>query len=291
MMKTIVSMILVLAAASLLSSQTQAGYADGMNQYAAYHVMHGGLDPRGTDTLKLSTPEQVNDDGTIVYGPFLGPTHVWQITIPEAENGGCLSFETELVEYEFTWASEDSTVPGSKVNGGYHVTVQGGGVDSYKEEWRINLGRGTGYVRNWTSLVDEARQVNNLTEQESTITFQEMRPYAEDIYEERVSARQILNSKGTASYRVTLWCICTELLEFEGFREPQRIPRAQTEVATETTLPARFLSIGDWDPRQHNPWHMGDPNVRRGLYSVGEATGSIVWDFGDPARENEARVE
>ena len=46
-MKSIVSMLLVFAAASLCSAQAQAGYADGMSQYAAYHVMHGGVDPSG----------------------------------------------------------------------------------------------------------------------------------------------------------------------------------------------------------------------------------------------------
>lgn len=49
MMKSIVSMLFVLAAALLLSSPIQAGYTDGMNQYAAYHVMHGGVDPSGLE--------------------------------------------------------------------------------------------------------------------------------------------------------------------------------------------------------------------------------------------------
>lgn len=47
MMKSIVSILYIFVAALLLSSPVQAGYADGMNQYAAYHVMHGGLDPSG----------------------------------------------------------------------------------------------------------------------------------------------------------------------------------------------------------------------------------------------------
>ena len=51
MMKPIVSMLFVLAAALLLSSPVQAGYADGMNQYAGYHVMHGGVDPTGTEIV------------------------------------------------------------------------------------------------------------------------------------------------------------------------------------------------------------------------------------------------
>ena len=59
MMKSIVSTLLVLATALLLSSPSQAGYADGMNQYAAYHVMHGGVDPMGLWTLALDKGEHV----------------------------------------------------------------------------------------------------------------------------------------------------------------------------------------------------------------------------------------
>lgn len=47
MMKSIVSLLLILAVALLLSGPSQAGYADGMNQYAAYHVLRGGVDPTG----------------------------------------------------------------------------------------------------------------------------------------------------------------------------------------------------------------------------------------------------
>lgn len=47
MMKSIVSMLAALAVAFLHSSPAQAGYADGMNQYAGYHVMRGGVDPMG----------------------------------------------------------------------------------------------------------------------------------------------------------------------------------------------------------------------------------------------------
>ncbi|MBX2852005.1 MAG: hypothetical protein KTR15_09700 [Phycisphaeraceae bacterium] len=47
-MKPIFSMLFVLAAALLLSSPAHAGYADGMNQYAGYHVIRGVVDPTGT---------------------------------------------------------------------------------------------------------------------------------------------------------------------------------------------------------------------------------------------------
>lgn len=47
MMKSIASMLFVLSTALLFSSPAQAGYADGMNQYAGYHIMHGGVDPTG----------------------------------------------------------------------------------------------------------------------------------------------------------------------------------------------------------------------------------------------------
>lgn len=51
MMKSIASMLFVLVAALVLSSPAQARYADGMNQYAAYHVMHGAVDPMGTTII------------------------------------------------------------------------------------------------------------------------------------------------------------------------------------------------------------------------------------------------
>ena len=48
MMKSIVSLLFVLIAVMLFTGQVQAGYADGMNRYAGYHVMHDALDPMGT---------------------------------------------------------------------------------------------------------------------------------------------------------------------------------------------------------------------------------------------------
>ena len=41
---------IVLAATALLlavPSTARAGYPDGMNRYAGYHIMHGGVDPYG----------------------------------------------------------------------------------------------------------------------------------------------------------------------------------------------------------------------------------------------------
>jgi len=48
-------MLFVLAAVLLLSSPVHARYADGMNSYAAYHVMYGGLDPMGTVSQRIPT--------------------------------------------------------------------------------------------------------------------------------------------------------------------------------------------------------------------------------------------
>lgn len=53
MMKSIASMLFVLAAALLFTNSAHAGYADGMNQYAGYHVMHRGVDPYGTRMITL----------------------------------------------------------------------------------------------------------------------------------------------------------------------------------------------------------------------------------------------
>jgi len=44
-MKTLSLHIALVLIALLMSAPTQAGYTDGMNQYSAYHVMHGGMDP------------------------------------------------------------------------------------------------------------------------------------------------------------------------------------------------------------------------------------------------------
>lgn len=62
MMKSIVSMIVVLAVAFLFTRPAQAGYAAGMNQYAGYHVMHGQVDPMG---LFPSATGQANDPSTV----------------------------------------------------------------------------------------------------------------------------------------------------------------------------------------------------------------------------------
>ena len=35
-----------------IPSTARAGYPDGMNSYAAYHVMHGGVDPTGLWKIK-----------------------------------------------------------------------------------------------------------------------------------------------------------------------------------------------------------------------------------------------
>ena len=52
-------MLFALAAALLITNPTQAGYTDGMNQYAGYHVMHGGVDPTGLWVQKPDEGEHV----------------------------------------------------------------------------------------------------------------------------------------------------------------------------------------------------------------------------------------
>ncbi|MEM6259718.1 MAG: hypothetical protein AAGI37_15685 [Planctomycetota bacterium] len=66
-MKSFVSMLFVLATALLLTSPAQARYADGMNTYAAYHVMRGGVDPSGMISFKM-----VGDGAqTVTFGNHL----------------------------------------------------------------------------------------------------------------------------------------------------------------------------------------------------------------------------
>lgn len=52
-MKLLASILLLLAAVLLVSSPAQAGYTDGLNQYAGYHIMHGGVDPTGTTSVQI----------------------------------------------------------------------------------------------------------------------------------------------------------------------------------------------------------------------------------------------
>lgn len=41
----------------LSAQETNAGYADGMSQYSAYHVMHGGVDPSGLASRWINGPK------------------------------------------------------------------------------------------------------------------------------------------------------------------------------------------------------------------------------------------
>ncbi|MEM6258302.1 MAG: hypothetical protein AAGI37_08310 [Planctomycetota bacterium] len=72
-MKSIVPMLFVIATALLLTSPAQAGYADGMNQYAGYHIMHGGVDPTGT----LSFQSVGNGPQTHLFGKDKTYLNVW----------------------------------------------------------------------------------------------------------------------------------------------------------------------------------------------------------------------
>lgn len=59
-MKSIVCMQFILIAAVLVSSPAQGGYTDGMSKYAAYHVMHEGVDPHGLTAKVVTRPWVTN---------------------------------------------------------------------------------------------------------------------------------------------------------------------------------------------------------------------------------------
>ena len=44
------------------------GYPEGMHSYAAYHVMHGGVDPEGTDSKMVQTRMSLGGGGGSGYG-------------------------------------------------------------------------------------------------------------------------------------------------------------------------------------------------------------------------------
>lgn len=291
-------MLFVLTAALLLVSPAQAGYADGMNQYAAYHVIRGGVDPMGTDSIRINNgdhPEVVNEQGEIQRSA-LGPTHVWTVSEPEV-TGGCLpEFETQLIEYEFNWTVSGPSSGGQTLKGGYHVTVQS---DIVKTEWWLNLGSGTGWYQRPSSYALWIAQQEGATAEDFRNNRDDYMRRGQEMSDQTSLARWVANSKGEASYRITIWCVCTELLEFEGLNDAVRrddqttIPRRNVEVATDSNTPARFLSERDMgnDPRRNSKWHMGSPNVQRGLWSPSESEGGIVWEFTDPPLSNQVKVK
>jgi|GEM_PF-3156960 len=281
-MKSIVSMLVVLVAVLLVSSPAQARYADGMNSYAAYYVMRGGLDPMGTDSIKILDNTQLNEDGSFKRTQ-LGPTHIWTVTTPET--GKCKEDETQLIEYELMWTS-GHTVNKTTVSGGYHVTVQ---QNEAKDTWHINLGSGTGHYQSAKELalkVWESEGKPNITPEE----FQDRIKAQEPEEQRRIEARQLTNSKGNASYRITTWCICTADLGSAKLSDPENIPRANVETATASTMPARlFTQNQNADPRRSHPWRMSKP-VGDNLRSIQSTAGQINWEFGDPAKPGGASV-
>lgn len=49
-----------------------AGYVDGMNRYAGYHVMHGGVDPMGMKSLRIVITGRGADPQTVGKNAILG---------------------------------------------------------------------------------------------------------------------------------------------------------------------------------------------------------------------------
>ena len=79
-MKAIIFQIFVVALVFSTSHSVDAGYADGMNQYAGYHVMHGGLDPMGTRLVYVEVLNQDNSgDDTPQYGELPDGSNAQQI--------------------------------------------------------------------------------------------------------------------------------------------------------------------------------------------------------------------
>lgn len=115
-MKAITLPIFVVALVLSTSYSVDAGYADGMNQYAGYHVMHGGLDPMGTKLVYVEVLNEDNSgDDTPQYGDLPAGSNAQQIKkypkmvdgfIENIEAIGDGDFDRSVAEGKVSWAGQ-----------------------------------------------------------------------------------------------------------------------------------------------------------------------------------------
>lgn len=281
-----------------------SGYPDGMNSYGAYHVMRGGVDPVGLDSIEINNRQfSVGEGGSIQNVGSLGVDFTW--TISEVDAPRCRDNEVRIIEYDFDWYVGGGRGHGTLspqtahvLTGGYHVSVQS---DTQKTGWRLNLGRGTGYFRSANDTywrTEYLMRMHGLTVEElgaldenerlevARNVNRNWRDYAQIRSDEEASSRQLHGSYGKASYTVKVYCYCRGLaLALEGFNNPANISRQDVETATESSIPARFLTRSDPDPRSQSKWKMGGiifSNIEHGgntVREVGSASGEISFNF------------
>ncbi len=260
------------------------GYPDGLNTYAGYHIMWGGVDPYGEDSVDLYNREHNLLSGGKLRESRLGPTFVWGVSVPDEKCNPPYT-NAEAYEYEFVW-NITNTNNGNKVSGGYHVSVI---HDNPKETWRINLGRGTGYYRHYMDFSrDWIREHHPNFKDYSRERKDEIRHVANEYGKKRsaeeASARWVGGAQGTATYSIIKYCICYIGHEsFKDWHPPEgNLPRADSENTTESTNAARFLSLGDNDPRGKGYWRMGSlPTTGDDIVikKAGSTSGGLRFDF------------
>lgn len=281
MMKSIVSMLFVLATALLLASPAQARYADGMNTYAAYHVMQGAVDPMGTNKIEVTGLNRAGFERTGV----LNPTLKWTFDIPEGE---CGEGEEPVYEMDVTWiAIGFAQEPLSASRGGYHVSFDGS--NELAGPHTVHLGSGPGRDFGDRGYLEEcAREL---------IPGYEQMDEQQQLQAQRQNSRQLLECSkqkssdarlerswagvaGMFTYSIKLHCVCVGEIDWkEMWNKTGGAGRGAGETATEDKSPSRFRMTGQKDLRNFNRWIMGGPTgEEKDFRTLSETSGGFVYE-------------
>lgn len=296
MMKSIASMLFVLAAALLVSSPALAGYADGMNQYAAYHVVRGGVDPMGTDSAELTADVNPNHTRHL-------QNVAWQMDIPQSTLQ-CEQDETLVYEFKASWSilgkftaveTESGTNTGQ---GNYHVTFEDW-LDNFRGPHNVHIASGIGrfrgkgyYKTEFYKFFYPGVNFQQLDRDELRRIQAEAEEYAQDKSNYILEQRNIANTSGDFSYKANAHCVCTKDLEWND--KMANIPgpgtRGESEFATMNEGPTRFRTGAQQDLRNFSRWILGSPRTDAVKKSEVLSEGGFRYNFGDLPSNDDIQV-